>query len=82
MATKKKNKANPEPKTIEEWADYLSSQCELAISVKHQSKNVKYIQVDDQNPDTARRWFATKLLPRLGLDFAVPRKTKKTGFLI
>ena len=46
------------------------------------SANISVIQVNDNNPESARRWFAKKLLPNLGLDFEVPRFTKKTRYMI
>ena len=46
------------------------------------SANISVIQVNDNNPESARRWFAKKLLPRLGLDFEVSRFTKKTRYMI
>ena len=46
------------------------------------STNISLIQVNDNNPESARRWFAKKLLPNLGLDFEVPRFTKKTRYMI
>ena len=46
------------------------------------STNISLIQVNDNNPESARKWFAKKLLPRLGLDFEVPRFTKKTRYMI
>lgn len=46
------------------------------------SANRSVIQVNDNNPETARKWFAKTLLPRLGLDFEVPRFTKKTRYMI
>lgn len=68
--------------TIEEFHDLISSHCKLDVQLKNQSRNVRFIQVNDNNPKTARNWFATKLLPGLGIDFDVPRFTKKTRYVI
>ena len=54
----------------------------MEVLLVRKSANISVIQVNDNNPESARRWFAKKLLPRLGLDFEVPRFTKKTRYMI
>lgn len=69
-------------RTIEEFHDLISTSCKLDVVLKHPSKNIKYIQVNDDDPESARKWFAKRLLPSLGIDFDVPRFTKKTRYTI
>ena len=70
-------------KTIEEFQDLVADNCNYDVVLRHPSKNIKFIQVNSENPEKARREFAKKILPSLGIsDFEVPRFTKKTRFQI
>ena len=54
----------------------------MDVELKQVRKNLKVIQINDEDPYGARKFLVTNLLPRLDIDFDVPRFTKKTGFTI
>lgn len=52
----------------------------LDVHLKNKRKNLQVIQINSANPKDTRKHLVNDLAEELGIQFAVPRKTKKDGY--
>jgi len=52
----------------------------LDVHLKNKRKNLQVIQINSANPKETRKHLVNDLAEELGIQFAVPRKTKKDGY--
>lgn len=64
---------------LEHFFELFQSQG-LDVHLKNKRKNLQVIQINSANPKETRKHLVNDLAEELGIQFAVPRKTKKDGY--